>query len=92
MEKAKEQNGEQIWVGPSTGGTKHIASLKIWEAYGVEGNYVPFESGPMAMNALLGGQGAAGSYGTQLWPAKSACPSIPTPPPLANWDIPSWTA
>ena len=90
MEKAKEQNGEQIWVGPSTGGTKHIASLKIWEAYGVEGNYVPFESGPMAMNALLGGQGAAGcanpsdTEGRELWNAavasKERLPKYPDTP------------
>jgi len=36
MEEAKAKGGKQIWVGPSTGGTKHIDAMKIWDAYGVE--------------------------------------------------------
>lgn len=56
---SKAQNGGQIWVGPSTGGIKHVIGLKFWEALGVEATWVPFESGPLALTALLGGQGVA---------------------------------
>lgn len=78
MEEAKKMGGKQIWVGPSTGGTKHIDAMKIWEAYGVECTWVPFESGPLAMNALLSGQGAAATgnpfdtAGRELWNAAVA--------------------
>jgi len=78
MEEAKAMGGKQIWVGPSTGGTKHIDAMKIWEAFGVECVWVPFESGPLAMNALLSGQGAAATgnpfdtAGRELWNAAVA--------------------
>lgn len=57
--QSKELKGEQIWVGPSTGGIKHVIGLKFWQNLGIEATWVPFESGPLAMTALLGGQGVA---------------------------------
>ena len=56
---ARALDGRQIWVGPSTGGIKNIIALKFWDAFGMEATWVPYESGPLAMNALLSGQGVA---------------------------------
>lgn len=56
------KSGKQIWVGPSTGGIKHVIGMKFWDALGIDPEttqWVPFESGPLAMTALLGGQGVA---------------------------------
>lgn len=55
------KGGGQIWVGPSTGGIKHVIGMKFWDALGIDPatQWVPFESGPLAMTALLGGQGIA---------------------------------
>jgi len=56
---AKAKGGSQIWVGPSAGGNDHIVAMRIWDRLGIEAVWVPFTSGPLAMNALLGGQGVA---------------------------------
>lgn len=55
---AKARKGGQIWVGPATGGNDHIMAMKTWKALGIEGKWVPFESGAEAMTALMGGHGA----------------------------------
>lgn len=57
--QSKEMGGSQIWVGPSTGGIKHVIGMKLWNALGIEATWVPYESGPLALTALLGGQGVA---------------------------------
>ena len=50
----------QIWCGPSAGGAKHIAALQFWGALGIEGaTFVPYESGPEALMAVIQGQGVA---------------------------------
>ena len=59
VKDGKAKNGMQIWVGPSAGGNDHIVGMRIWEALGMEAVWVPFTSGHLAMNALLGGQGVA---------------------------------
>lgn len=59
VEDAKAKGGDQIWVGPSTGGNDHLMAMKVWDAAGIEAIWVPFESGPKAMAALMGGQGVA---------------------------------
>lgn len=61
IKDAKEKEGRQVWVGPSIGGFDHVMGLKVWDAFSVEDDidWIPFESGPLAMNALLGGQGVA---------------------------------
>ncbi|ABR47316.1 Uncharacterized protein UPF0065 [Alkaliphilus metalliredigens QYMF] len=59
VEDAIAKDGEQIWVGPSAGGFDHVMAMKVWDAFGIEAVWIPFESGPLAMNALLGGQGVA---------------------------------
>ena len=70
----------QNWVGPSVGGTKHIDAMKIWDAVGIEGQWIPYDSGPLAAAALLGGQGDAQSgnpfdtVGRDLWCAAIAAP------------------
>lgn len=50
---------KQNWMGPSTGGAKHLVALQYWKALGMEANFVPFESGPDALLAVMGGQGVA---------------------------------
>lgn len=59
VDDARAKSGSQIWVGPSAGGNDHIVAMRIWEALGIEAVWVPFQTGPLAMNALLGGQGVA---------------------------------
>ncbi|MCD8225010.1 MAG: tripartite tricarboxylate transporter substrate binding protein [Clostridiales bacterium] len=52
--------GGSVWCGPSTGGAKHLAALQFWNALGIEdATWVPFESGPEALLAVIGGQGIA---------------------------------
>jgi len=83
IEEAKELNVRgmrQNWVGPNTGGTKHIDAMKIWDAADIEAQWISCESGPEAALALLGGQGVAQSgnpfdtMGRDLWCAAIAAP------------------
>jgi len=83
IEDAKAMNARgqrQNWVGPSVGGTKHIDAMVIWETVGIECQWIPYDSGPLAAAALLGGQGAAQSgnpfdtVGRELWCAAIAAP------------------
>lgn len=57
--ESKQLGGGQLWVGPSTGGIKHVIGLKFWQNLGIEATWVPYESGPKAMAALLSRQGVA---------------------------------
>lgn len=57
--ESKQLGGSQLWVGPSTGGIKHVIGLKFWQNLGIEATWVPYESGPKAMAALLSRQGVA---------------------------------
>jgi tripartite-type tricarboxylate transporter receptor subunit TctC len=51
---------DTVWCGPSTGGAKHLAALHFWSNLGIENaTWVPFESGPDALLAVIGGQGIA---------------------------------
>ena len=59
VKDAKAKGGKQIWVGPSTGGNDHLMAMKVWDKAGISAMWVPFESGPAAMVALMGGQGVA---------------------------------
>ena len=52
-------NGDSVWCGPSTGGAKHLAALQFWNALGIDATWVPFESGPDSLMAVVGGQGIA---------------------------------
>ena len=54
-----DKKGNQIWVGPSTGGNDHLLALKLWDKAGMKAKWIPYESGPAAMLALMGGQGVA---------------------------------
>lgn len=57
LEDARARPGEQIWVGPDTGGLDHVMALKTWDHFGISGTWVPFKSGGHARVALLGDQG-----------------------------------
>lgn len=59
VKDAKAKGGDQIWVGPSTGGNDHLMAMKVWDKAGISAMWIPFESGPKAMAALMGGQGVA---------------------------------
>ena len=52
-------NVPQLWVGPARGGLDHVTAVKIWEEFQIEGKWIPFDSGSLAVNALLGDQGVA---------------------------------
>ena len=54
---AKAKKGNQLWLGPATGGNDHIMARKTWRALGIQGKWVPFESGEAAMTALMGNHG-----------------------------------
>ena len=56
---AKAKGGKQIWVGPSTGGNDHLMAMKVWDKADISATWIPYESGPAAMAALMGGQGVA---------------------------------
>lgn len=56
----KTCENQTTWCGPSTGGAKHLAGLQFWTELGIENaTWVPFESGPDALLAVIGGQGIA---------------------------------
>jgi len=56
---AKNNPGEQNWVGPATGGLDHVTAMKIWDKYSMEAKWIPFKSGGKALASLLGKQGIA---------------------------------
>ncbi|MBN1829425.1 MAG: tripartite tricarboxylate transporter substrate binding protein [Deltaproteobacteria bacterium] len=55
---AKAKGGNQLWVGPAKGGNDHIMAMKTWRIAGIQGKWIPYESGGKAMAALMGGHGA----------------------------------
>ncbi|HIC51399.1 MAG TPA: tripartite tricarboxylate transporter substrate binding protein, partial [Candidatus Marinimicrobia bacterium] len=56
---AKNNPGEQNWVGPATGGLDHITAMKIWDKYNIDAKWIPSESGGKAIAELLGKRGIA---------------------------------
>lgn len=56
---ARARPGEQLWVGPATGGADHVMALKTWDAVGISAKWLPCKSGGAARAALLGGQAVA---------------------------------
>ena len=38
------KKGNQIWVGPSTGGNDHLVALKIWDKAGMKAKRVPLRA------------------------------------------------
>ncbi|MEA2104404.1 MAG: tripartite tricarboxylate transporter substrate-binding protein [Candidatus Cloacimonadota bacterium] len=59
VKDAQKKNGEQIWVGPATGGLDHVTAIKIWEQFDFVSKWIPYKSGGKARAALLGKQGHA---------------------------------
>lgn len=51
---ARQQEGEQKWVGPLVGGVDHLTAVKIWEKLGIQGIWIPYEGGADALAALMG--------------------------------------
>ena len=53
---AKQNPGELQWGASGTNGFNHIASAMVWNAAGIEVNYVPFDGGAKVRTAGMGGQ------------------------------------
>ncbi|MBQ3076290.1 MAG: tripartite tricarboxylate transporter substrate binding protein, partial [Clostridia bacterium] len=84
--------GNQIWCEPNAGGAKHIAAIQMAKALGINPQVVPYESGPLAINAVLGGQGAAsvGNPGdTTKYDVKALV--VGNNGRLAGFDVPTFT-
>lgn len=52
------KNGAQLWTGPAAGGNDHLMAMKVWDKSGMSAKWIPYNTGPEAMMALLSGQGA----------------------------------
>jgi len=80
IRQARTMGGRQTWAVPVLGGNKHFEALMIWQATGVQGQAVPFQSGPLGANALLGGSvdvqmgNPFDTAGRALWVAAIASP------------------
>jgi len=57
VKDAKDRPGEQLWVGPASGGNDHIMATKLWKELGIKAKWIPYTSGGKAMAALMGQQG-----------------------------------
>ena len=80
LQQARDMGGNQVWAVPVLGGNKHFEALMTWQAAGVEGEAVPFESGPLGAAAVLGGAAHVqmgnpfDTAGRELWVAAIASP------------------
>jgi len=80
IEQARELGGRQVWAVPVLGGNKHFEVLMTWQATGVEGTAVPFETGPLGAVAVLSGAAHVqmgnpfDTAGRDLWVAAIASP------------------
>ena len=78
--QAREMGGRQVWAVPLLGGNKHFEVLMTWQATGVEGTAVPFETGPLGAAAVLSGAAHVqmgnpfDTAGRDLWVAAIASP------------------
>ena len=59
VEDARRRPGQQVWLGPASGGLDHILAARLWKTFHITGRWIPYSSGNEAMTALLGGQGQA---------------------------------
>ncbi len=90
VEEAK--NGSMIWCEPNAGGAKHIAAIQMCNALGIDVQVVPYESGPLAIGAVLGGQGVAsvGNPGdTTKYEVKAV--AVANDGRLEGFDVPTFT-
>jgi len=53
ISQSNEMNGEQVWLGPGTGGRDHLMALKTWETLGIKSQWVDYKSGPQSILAML---------------------------------------
>jgi tripartite-type tricarboxylate transporter receptor subunit TctC len=80
IDQARTMDGRQKWAVPVLGGNKHFEALMIWQATGVKGTAVPFQSGPLGAAALLSGAvevqmgNPFDTSGRALWVAAIASP------------------
>ena len=52
---AKENPGKLTWASTGSKSSNEQGSAEIWEAYGIEVNYVPYDSASKSRTAVLGG-------------------------------------
>ncbi|MEN8154488.1 MAG: tripartite tricarboxylate transporter substrate-binding protein [Acidobacteriota bacterium] len=50
---AKKKNGEQVWIGPGTGGRDHLMAIKTWEKLGIKAKWIDYKTGPQSVLALM---------------------------------------
>lgn len=50
---AIEKDGEQVWIGPGTGGRDHLMAIKTWETLGIEARWIDYRTGPLSILAML---------------------------------------
>lgn len=53
LKDAKEKDGEQVWIGPGTGGRDHIMAIKTWDVLGIKAKWLDYKSGPQSVLAML---------------------------------------
>jgi len=53
INQSNKMNGEQVWLGPGTGGRDHLMALKTWETLGIKSQWVDYKSGPQSILAML---------------------------------------
>lgn len=56
---ARQNPGQQAWLGPGAGGRDHLFSIKAWEELGIDAAYRAYKSGKAGLKALLGQEGEA---------------------------------
>ena len=60
IEDAKAHPGELNWAGTSSKGNGEMSAHEIWEAAGVDFNYVPYDGAADTRVAVMGGQADCG--------------------------------
>lgn len=53
LEDAIAKDGEQIWIGPGTGGRDHLMAIKTWKTLGIKARWIDYRTGPLSILAML---------------------------------------
>ncbi len=51
--KDAQEDEQQVWIGPGTGGRDHLMALKSWKVLGIDALWIDYKSGPQSILALL---------------------------------------
>lgn len=89
----------QAWLGPASGGLDHVMAMRIWDATGIHGKWIPYGSGGQALTDLLGGRGIAyvgnpadatgnPDLKVSVVSSRTPLPQLPGVPTFANFGVP----